>query len=170
MSPLCAWCQLDAPRASPVVDTEGTTTHLLCPACQDEIRHHQGTGILARVEEMRHAALAVDSELRIRAANQAACDLLGAEWVALLGQPLCDVLGCQREHAPVSSDRDAPSSGCAVHCLVVRTFQMGTIGATALPAPAMASSSHPTSAAHLITSLRAGEVVALRIDRLADTA
>jgi len=166
MTHLCAWCQI-APATSAVVDTEGGATHPLCPACHEGLRHHQGTEILARVEEMHHAAVAVDAETRIRAANQPACDLLRADWVSLLGRRLCDVLGCTQEHDTGSEGSEPASSPCPIHCLVTRTFQMGTIGATALPAN---GSRTPSLAAHLITSLRAGEVVALRIDPLADTA
>ena len=167
MTRLCAWCQAAAPSTSPVLDTESTTTHLLCPACSDDLRRHHGTEILARVEEMHHAAVAVDAEIRIRAANQPACDLLQADWVSLLGRRLCDVFGCRQEHDLGTDSTAAPTSQCPVHCLVTRTLQMGTIGTIALPAN---DSRAPSLAAHLITSLLAGEVVALRIDPLADTA
>jgi len=170
MSPLCAWCRADSPSTELTADTEGTTPHLLCPACLEDLGRLHGMGILARVEELHHAAVVVDQELRIRAANGPACALLRADWVSLLGQQLCAVLGCRRAHGPDPRDPEGPTPRCAVHGLVIRTFQMGTVGATALPALCPTASGTPSSAAHLITALRAGEVVALRIERLADTA
>ncbi|MCE1204056.1 MAG: hypothetical protein LWW79_05560 [Holophagaceae bacterium] len=131
MTHLCAWCQLPTPLDGP----EAAAAQGLCPACLEAVARQQGTEILAWIEEVPHPAVAVDQEVRIRAANQPACELLQTDWVALLGRPLCEVLGCEVSHAC-----RAPESRGATHCLVDRT------------------------------SLRAGEVVALRLDRLVRSA
>ena len=47
-----------------------------------------------------------------------------------------------------------------------RTFLLGTTGAAVLPAPPEGEDPVPF-AGHLVTSLRAGDVVALRLDPLA---
>lgn len=163
MTHLCAWCQLPAPI--PLGGVEAAATHGLCPTCLLAFERQQGTEVLAWIEEVSHPAVVVDQEVRIRAANQPACDLLHTDWVALLGRPLCEVLGCEASHALRGGE-----SRCAVHSLVDRTFLLGTSGATALAAVREDSDPPGLFAGHLITSLRAGEVVALRLDRLVPSA
>ncbi|MFN7956844.1 MAG: hypothetical protein U0P46_00725 [Holophagaceae bacterium] len=94
MTHLRAWCQ------TPLPGPESIATHGLCPACRLAFEHQRGTEVLAWVEEAPHPAVAVDREVRIRAANQAACDLLQADWVTLLGQPLSEALGSSPPHFP----------------------------------------------------------------------
>lgn len=159
MTHLCAWCQ--HPLPPPQADPQSAATHGLCPACLHAFEQQRGTEVLAWVEEVAHPAVAVDREVRIRAANQAACDLLRADWIALLGRTLCEALGCGTDHP-----RREGTSQCAVHCLVDRTFLLGTTGAAVLPAPPEGEDPVPF-AGHLVTSLRAGDVVALRLDPLA---
>lgn len=165
MTHLCAWCQLPTPAPVPLDGPDTAATHGVCPACLQAFERQRGTEVLAWIEEVSHPAVVVDQEVRIRAANQPACDLLRMDWVALLGRPLCEVLGCEAGHAPRGGQ-----SRCAVHCLVDRTFLLGTGGATALATAKTCSGTEGPFCGHLITSLRAGGEVALRIDRLADTA
>jgi PAS domain-containing protein len=169
MKHVCAWCKADIRRVPATRHGAETASHGICESCLMELERHQGTEILALVEAMPQAAIAVDGAGRIRAANRSACELLRATWVSLLGRRFNAILGC--DHA---SDRGEGRGsllcpGCEIQRLVVRTFESGTPGAVALPTLDARDPNPPSSAAHLVTTLRAGEVVALRIDPLVNT-
>ena len=170
MPVLCAWCHLLTPAPVPLGGPGLAACLGLCRPCLQALERQRGTEVLAWIEEVSHPAVVVDQEVRIRAANQPACDLLQTDWVALVGRSLCQVLGCEASHPPRGREPDTVHSRCAVHSLVDRTFLLGFSGATALPASRAGRELAPPFAGHLITSLRAGEAVALRLDPLVQSA
>jgi hypothetical protein len=169
MMHLCAWCQAPVSHGF-AGDSEAAVLSGLCPTCFQAFERQRGTEVLAWVEEVAHPTVVVDQEVRIRAANQPACDLLQADWVALLGRPLCEVLGCGASHPARGEEPETVHPRCAVHSLVDRTFLLGSSGATALAGSRDGGDPTAPYAGHLITSLRVGEAVALRLDPLMQSA
>jgi len=164
MRHLCAWCQADIRTIPAAKHAEAATSHGICETCLGELERRQGTQLFALVEELPHAALAVDADLRIRAVNQRACDLFQDEWASLLGHRLGEILGCG--HGPEVGWEHPICPGCQLHGFVLHTLHTGKSGVTTMPGPDARSLQVPASRAHRATSLRVGDMVALRLDPL----
>ena len=88
MRDVCAWCQAETRRPPATHPREEHNNHGICEACCLDFKDRVGMDLLALIEELPYGAIAVDTDLRVRGANQQACDLFQDEWVSLLGRPL----------------------------------------------------------------------------------
>jgi len=161
---VCAWCHADIRQIFTVDSVNPGTSHGICQACLRDFERRQSLDLLALVEELPHPALAVDADLRIQAANQLVCSLFRRDWVSLMGHRLGSFLGCTNGEPEGDCDVDPLCPGCALHLLVRHTFQSGKSGITALSS-LPGKKPHPLTN-HRVTTLRVGDLVALRIDPL----
>lgn len=162
MTFLCAWCQARVHRI-PAVDL---THHSLCGDCRADFEQCQGIELLALVEDLPYGAIAIDSDLRVRAANQQACDLFQDTWVSLLGRPLGETFGCEHLNMLEEGPEDPICPGCALLRVVDYSFQTGLGGFTIVPGLGRKPLSSHGTPIHWISTLRVGDMVALRIDTL----
>ncbi|GLH74543.1 hypothetical protein GETHLI_30450 [Geothrix limicola] len=164
MKHICAWCNAELGELSTLRHPQDSTSHGICLTCLRDLERGQGMELLALVEELPHVLLAIDQDLRIRAANQLACDLLHAEWAWLLGRRLDDVIDCERVHEPDESPDLRPCSKCGLQRLVMHTLQSGKSGSVSMTRLETRSPHALPVTTHRAISLRVGDLVALRID------
>jgi hypothetical protein len=166
MKHLCAWCQADIRTSLVPSHIDDSTSHGICGGCLGDLERRQGNELLALVEEWPHAAVAVDAELRIRAANQLACDLFQDEWASLLGRRVGELLGCEHEQESTDRGKAFLCPGCELHGILRHTLETGFGGFTTVPAIPLEDPPQPIAVSHQITTLRVGDMVALRFDLL----
>jgi PAS domain-containing protein len=166
MRHVCAWCQAEIRMIPSECSREAPVSHGICDACAVDFEHRKGMDLLALIEELPFGAIAIDTDFRVRGANQQACDLFQDEWVSLLGRPLGRAFGC--EHPPQKGEGLEPSAcpGCEVHRLVQRSFQTGQGGATVMSRLKAGRSHWTETHTHRIATFRVGDMVGLRIDPL----
>jgi PAS domain-containing protein len=137
-----------------------------CLPCLSGLERHDGSELLAQVEELTYPAVVVDSETRIRAANRPACQLFQAPWVALLGQRFSTILSCDHPHTLEHWQDAQVAPGCEVHYLLTRTLQTGVGGTVTLPSLEVMDLHPLPRAAHRITTLSIGDLALVRIEPL----
>lgn len=142
--------------------------HGFCLPCLGTLESHHGCELLALVEEVPHGAILVDSGFRIRAANDPACNLLRATWVALIGHQLREFISCDhpQDLAPWYGDHASPRR--VVHPLLERKIQHREEGTVIRPCREVTAPNPPSEASLRVTSLSVGDFVLVRLDPKAE--
>ncbi len=160
MKTLCAWClrditKGDAGRHSALV------SHGICRDCTNTFSFQEGVSLQQYIDSIPYPIVVVDEDLRVSFSNAKACRILGKVPDAVTGHLYGEVFECSHSRLPEGCGATICCSGCTIRHAVTQTFQTGEAQSQV---PATLKQNESDASLH-ITTLNAGELVFLRIDR-----
>ena len=162
---VCAWCESELKPPGCEVPGEGPTSHGICEACAKILLQCDGIPLQSFIEEIAVPILLVDGDVRVKALNQAARDILGKPADHAVGKVGGSVFNCGFSRLPGGCGQTIHCSGCAIRNAVIRTYETGEPQID-VPATLTRPADSAVEAPLHITTFKAGDVVALRIEGL----
>jgi hypothetical protein len=121
---ICAWCDKEYP--SDEFDLDSTfLTHGICPACEAFFEDNEPTSLRGFLNRLEIPVVCVDSDVRVVAASDKACELLGHN-----ANDMADIMGgelveCRWSRLPEGCGRTEHCVGCDIRLAVGYTAQTG---------------------------------------------
>jgi PAS domain-containing protein len=166
MKRVCAWCRKEIGTIASTRHGDDAVSHGICPDCISNLTFQQGASLQELIDSIDLPIFVVDDDVRVKAANATACRTLGKDAVTMQGHRSGDVFECAHARLPEGCGRTIHCSGCAIRRSVAHTFQTGE---TLSGVPATLSRNDPDHSSDIaltITTVKAGGLVMLRIDRI----
>jgi PAS domain-containing protein len=145
-------------------DTE--ISHGICGSCADNFTFQQGVPFQRYLDSIPVPVLAVDRFVVVKAVNRKACDMLGKEPREIIQHLGGNVFECAHARLPEGCGRTIHCSGCVIRKSVTRTFETGEPQMSVPATLRRTDPDHPSAVVLFITTVRSGDVVMLRVDRI----
>lgn len=123
MTTICAWCQRPLPTAAAPA-AEGFSTGL-CPDCARRLQDERPIALADLVDEFTAPVLAVNDDVVVLAANDAARANFNLTTVVMVGRRCGDVIECVHAREPGGCGRTIHCPGCTLRRTVVKTAADG---------------------------------------------
>jgi PAS domain-containing protein len=166
----CALC--GSGLGDPIASEQRTSGDLprydLCQRCENRLFAQWGLPFQEYLDELEIPIVITDDNVVLKAANRAACELLGKEAAQMKGRLGGLVFECEHALEPEGCGRTIHCSGCVIRNAVTDSY---LTGAPHLRLPATLDRGTPEGGIQqrlLISTLRRDNVVLLKIER--DTA
>ena len=166
MKRVCAWCtkEMGAVEGSSHPDTE--ISHGICGSCADNFTFQQGVPFQRYLDSIPVPVLAVDRFVVVKAVNRKACDMLGKEPREIVQHLGGNVFECAHARLPEGCGRTIHCSGCVIRKSVTRTFETGEPQISVPATLRRRDPDHPSAVVLFITTVKSGDMVMLRVDRI----
>ncbi len=166
MKRACAWCtkEMGAVEGSSRPDTE--ISHGICESCVDNFTFQQGVPFQRYLDSIPVPVLAADRYVVVKAVNRKACDVLGKDTREIVQHLGGNVFECAHARLPEGCGRTIHCPGCVIRKSVTRTFETGEPQVSVPATLRRGDTDHPSAVVFFITTVRPGEVVMLRVDRI----
>jgi len=166
MLQICAWCKKQIGTVSQTTFGDDVVSHGICKDCVDNLTFQKGVPLQRYLDALREPVMLMTGDGVVCQVNSAACRLLGKEATAVERQLAGDVFECAYARLPEGCGRTIHCSGCTLRRAVTETHQTG-IPRYRIPATlSREDPDHPGSITMYITTVKVGDVVLLRLDRL----
>lgn len=166
MKLVCAWCGAAIERFGYDQTPDGATSHGLCHGCSSAlVWQDEGTTLQRHIDSIPAPVLLIDSENKVLAANARASEILGRRSDSAdltFGQ----VFDCVYSHDPEGCGRAIHCVGCVIRKSVAATFNTGQPQVSVPATLSVNSPDQPSAVTFIITTIRTGEFVTLRIDHM----
>ncbi len=141
-------------------------SHGICERCVDNLTFQAGVPLQQYLDSIPVPVLAMDSNIIVQAVNAQGCEILGKKQREVVQHLGGNVFECAHARLPEGCGRTVHCSGCAIRRSVLRTYETGE-PLSLVPATLSRSALHVPCAVELtITTIKAGNIVFLRVDRL----
>ena len=141
-------------------------SHGICERCVDNLTFQLGAPLQDYLDSIPVPVLVVDEHVIVKAVNAKGCEVLGKERREIVQHLSGNVFECAHARLPEGCGRTIHCSGCAIRRSVSRTFETGE-PLSQVPATLSRSGRNDPPAAELsITTVKAGGLVVLRVDRI----
>lgn len=166
MKRVCAWCakEMGYVEGSSRPDTE--VSHGICESCVDNFTFQQGVPFQSYLDSIPVPVLTVDRYIVVKTVNRKACDVLGKDPREIVQHLGGNVFECAHARLPEGCGRTIHCSGCVIRRSVARTFETGEPQVSVPATLRRGDPDHPSAVVLFITTVRSGEVVMLRVDRI----
>ena len=166
MKRVCAWCAkaMGTVEGSSHPDTD--ISHGICENCVDNLTFQQGVAFQRFLDSIPIPVLAVDRYVVVKAVNRTACNVLGKDPPEIIQHLGGNVFECAHARLPEGCGRTIHCSGCVIRKSVNRTFETGEPQVRVPATLRHGDPDHPSAVALVITTVRSGDVVMLRVDRI----
>lgn len=145
---------------------DDVVTHGICESCHDNLTFQHGVPLGEYLDSLPHPVVAVDGDGVVLLANARACEALGKNPKDMIGQRGGNVFECAYARLPEGCGRTIHCSGCAIRRAVTKTFETGE-PRYRVPATLMKDDpDHPSAVSMTITTVKAGDTVFLRVERM----
>lgn len=168
MKRICAWCGKELGAAVSSVHSGDAVSHGICPECTNKLRLELHMPIDRFIEQLPAPVLATEiynGRVIVKAANGPACAAVGKELREVVQHLAGNVFECGNARLPEGCGRTIHCSGCAIRRAVLRTWETGEPQSMVPATFSRADADDPASVTMHITTVKIGELVALRIDR-----
>jgi PAS domain-containing protein len=167
MERICAWCGKDLGKIKTEPDIEYLISHGICDECAFHLLSEVGLPLREYLDHLDAPVLVVDEDGNVKTANQQAQALLKKDLPAIEDYPGGQVFECSHAQLPEGCGRTIHCSGCTIRRTVLDTLNTGN-PAHQVPATVACRGTGGLDRAHyLISTEKFGDVVLLRIDRVA---
>jgi PAS domain-containing protein len=140
--------------------------HGICERCINNFTFQTGVPLQEYLDSLFIPVLAVDSDIVVQMANTAACRALGKELGEIVQHRGGNVFECAHARLPEGCGKTIHCSGCVIRRAVTTTYETGE-AKSRIPATLCRKDDDPASSVDLtITTVKAGNVVILRVDRM----
>lgn len=161
---VCAWCR----KVLGTVDGEFASlfpvTHGVCPQCSVRLMESMSAGAVRQFLESLDAPVAlVDDDMRILAANGAACELLGRERAEVERLKGGDAMECANADVPGGCGQSPQCRSCVIRNSVRHTHETGLPVKDAPAYPEVREGDGTRRLSLNISTERVGGAVLLRI-------
>jgi PAS domain-containing protein len=166
MKRVCAWCtkEMGTVEGSSHPDTE--TSHGICESCVDNFTFQQGVPFQRYLDSIPVPVLAVDRNVVVKAVNRKACDVFGKDRREMVQHLGGNVFECAYARLPEGCGRTIHCSGCVIRKSIIRTFETGEPHVGVPATLRRGDADHPSAVVLFITTVKSGDVVMLRVDRI----
>jgi hypothetical protein len=142
-------------------DTE--ISHGICSNCQDNVIFQEGVSLQRYIDSLAIPIFVVDSNIRVKAVNRRACQVLGKEPTEVVQHLGGNVFECEHARLPGGCGGTIHCSGCTIRKTVTKCFATGKPQSMI---PAYLNPDLPTSKTLSITTMKVSDFVMLRVDHL----
>jgi hypothetical protein len=165
MKLVCAWCGAEIANPESDPNPDHPVSHGICLSCRENFASQKGVSFQEFLESIPLPILVVDNNFEILTANRKACEALGQTPRQVLRRLPGDVFECSYARLPEGCGKTIHCSGCVIRKAVTKSFETGE-PQSMIPATLKFDDPDDSSAvALIITTLKAGSVVILRLDR-----
>ena len=124
MKLICAWCRNEIIH-EPAINEEGIS-HGICESCREYFFSSQGPPTFDSFLDMLPVpVVVVDDNVKVVAANDMACSLMGKGCDELVGRNLGDAIECCYARLPEGCGRSVHCRSCTIRMTVLDTFRTG---------------------------------------------
>ena len=123
MSPICAWCQKPLPPVEAFLDRPSFPG--MCPDCARRSQGERPVALADLLNEFAVPVLAVDDDVVVLAANDAARTVFNLTAAEGLSRRVGDIVECVHAREPGGCGRTVHCSGCALRRAVTDTAADG---------------------------------------------
>lgn len=163
---VCAWCNNVIGRVENSRHPDDVLSHGICEGCRENLLFQSGVSLKHYLDSLPLPVLVVDDDVRVLEANAKARDALGKDYKEITAHRGGTVFECAHARLPGGCGRTIHCSGCALRRAVTRTFQTGEPQSMVQATLSRADPDEPSAVSMLITTVKAGDAVFLRIDRI----
>jgi hypothetical protein len=162
MKIVCAWCSKEMGTVKADVCSEGMTSHGICLDCLENLKAQKATSLQRYIDSLPLPIIVVDSNVRITAVNRTISGMLGKTPDTIVQHLGGEVFECAHARLPGGCGKTIHCSGCAIRRTVTRCFETGK---PQIRIPAYLNPDGPMALTLLITAVKTGDVIVLRVDR-----
>jgi hypothetical protein len=166
MKRVCAWCRVEMGIVAGSEQPDEVVSHGICKRCIDNLTFQQGAPIQDYLDSIPVPVMAVDGNIIVGYVNAKGCEVLGKEAKEIVQHLGGNVFECAHARLPEGCGRTVHCSGCVIRRSVTYTYETGN---PLSMVPAMLSRSSPADPSPVkltITTVKAGSMVILRVDRI----
>ncbi|WLT32791.1 hypothetical protein [Geothrix sp. PMB-07] len=167
MTHVCSWCKTNI-YLEEDPESFGGVTHGICQACARKLFQEIPIQMDHYLNEMDTPVLLVNQDITTTFANQSALQMLGAGDGELSGLKLGAVLLCPYAQLKEGCGRQIHCSGCTIRRCVEITRDTGAPFFEVPVTLSRAGTSEPSERPFLLSSIRLGSMVVLKLDPLAE--
>jgi len=146
-----------------------TVSHGICSDCSSMLRPQFGMSIDRYIDTLPVPVLATEvynGRIIVKAANEPACKAVGKELREVVQHLAGNVFECDHARLPEGCGRTMHCSGCAIRRSVMTTFETGEPQGMVPATLSRFAPDAPTVVAMTITTVKIGDLVVLRVDRM----
>ena len=166
MKQVCAWCRTEIGNIESSVHSDSDVSHGICNNCLDNLTFQQGVPITDYLETLPLPVLLVDDYGIVKAVNKKACEVLGKEPLEIVQHLGGNVFECAYARLPEGCGRTVHCSACAIRRAVTTTYETGEPQGMVPAVLNREKGGRPSKIALSITTVKKGNVVVLRVDRI----
>jgi hypothetical protein len=166
MKRVCAWCTKEMGTVESSNRPDSEISHGICANCVDNFKSQQGVPFQRYLDSIPVPVLAVDRHVVVKAVNRKACDVLGKDPREIVQHLGGNVFECAHARLPEGCGGTIHCSGCVIRRSVTRTFETGEPQISVRATLRQGDPDHPSGVVLFITTVRSGDVVMLRVDRI----
>lgn len=168
MLQICAWCRKRIGTVPESVHDDDAVSHGICNSCVDNLSFQMGVPLTRYLESLSEPVLVINGEAVVQTANSATGRLLGKPATDAEQRLTGDVFECAYARLPEGCGRTIHCSGCAIRHTVADTYQTGRPHERVPATLNRENPDDPSALSLLITTVKVGDMVLLRIDRMSD--
>ncbi len=166
MKRICAWCRREMGTVAGSIHPDTVLSHGICDQCFDNMQFQLGAPLLQYLDSLPVPVLAVDGNVVVKAVNARGCGVLGKERREIDQHLGGNVFECAYARLPEGCGRTIHCSGCTIRRSVMHTYKTGE-PLVAVPAVLSRDDDDDVTAVALtVTTVRAGDLVFLRVDSM----
>ena len=166
MKSVCAWCTKEMGTVEGSSHRDPEISHGICESCVDNFTFQQGVPFQRYLDSIPVPVLAVDRYVVVKAVNRKACDVLGKDPREIVQHLGGNVFECAHARLPEGCGGTIHCSGCVIRKSVILTIETGEPQVRVAATLRRGDADHPSAIVLFITTVRSGEVVMLRVDRI----
>ena len=166
MKRVCAWCTKEMGVVESSSRPDAEISHGICESCVDNFSFQQGVPFQQYLDSIPVPVMTVDRFVVVKAVNRKACDVLGKDPREIVQHLGGNVFECAHARLPEGCGGTIHCSGCVIRKSVTRTFETGEPRVSVPATLRRGDADHPSAVVLHITTVRSGDVVMLRVDRI----
>lgn len=167
MSIRCAWCNTELTPDEAAGLSGRRIARPLCVNCAENFVFQMGVPLQTFLDSLPAPILVVDNNVEVQAANRLGLELLGKDHHQVLKKLGGIVFECAYARLPEGCGRTVHCSGCAIRRSVYHTYETGESLHEVPATLAYGGHDNPQRAELVISTEKMGEVVLLRVDKMA---
>lgn len=150
----------------PKAGEEGMVSHGICEACADEFLSNSAVPLQRYLDKLPEPVLAVDSDVLVSFLNRKAQELVGKSLEQSVQRRGGEVFECIHAASPEGCGRTIHCSGCVIRNSVATTYRTGEPQVLIPATLKKGDPDDPTAIALTITTVKRGDLVLLRVDKV----
>jgi transcriptional regulator with PAS, ATPase and Fis domain len=163
MKRVCVWCGHEIGKAA---GEDDLVTHAICADCADKLVASTPFALEHFLDELPEPVLIVDDDVNVSYLNRSAQELVGKTPEQAFKRSGGEVFDCVFNALPGGCGRTIHCSGCTIRNSVTSTFRTGEPNVKVPATLNKNDPDDPIAVALVITTVKEGDVVLLRVDRV----